>query len=118
AAPILKELGLPATFFVCSGTLDLSPEKEWEFMQSRLKKLRKITGTLATSELKQLAACGFTIGGHTVSHVNLETVRDSAERKRQVVDDKRKLELILGREIEYFSYPYGATHNQQVDLRE
>ena len=67
AAPALRELHMPATFFVSSGFLNLSEEQENEFARVRLKATRKITGSLREKDVRWLSGAGFTIGGHTLN---------------------------------------------------
>jgi hypothetical protein len=45
---------------------------------------------LTSSELKRIVEEGFTIGGHTLSHVHLATVRDRARVKEEIIGDKRR----------------------------
>jgi peptidoglycan/xylan/chitin deacetylase (PgdA/CDA1 family) len=46
------------------------------------------------------------IGGHTVSHPILTRIDDDAAR-REIVDNKRELETILGEPLRMFAYPNG-----------
>lgn len=47
-----------------------------------------------------------TIGGHTSSHASLPDRGGDAQRK-EIEDGRKRLELILGRPINRFAYPYG-----------
>lgn len=53
-----------------------------------------------------LARQGVEIGGHTVSHPILSGLSDDAARK-EIVDNKRQLEEIIGEPIRFFAYPNG-----------
>jgi len=118
AAPALREIGLPATFFVCSGFLGLSEKEERDFIQTRLKKVQKTTGALEKEGVMQLSSQGFTIGGHTINHVNLGKITGRAQLVREIGEDKRKLESLIGKELRFFSYPYGACHTPEVNVVE
>lgn len=46
------------------------------------------------------------IGGHTISHPKLKTL-DDGQAEREISQNKKDLETLLGREIETFAYPFG-----------
>jgi peptidoglycan/xylan/chitin deacetylase (PgdA/CDA1 family) len=61
------------------------------------------------------------IGGHTVSHPILAKIGDEAAR-REIVDNKRQLEAIIGQPLRLFAYPngkrradYTAAHVQMLE---
>lgn len=119
AVPILKEMGMPATFFVSSGFIGLSKESESEFMRAKLfLKLspESITGGLNFEDVRKFVEEGFTVGGHSVNHYNLAELRDSERLRYEIAEDKMRLEKIVGRKIEYFAYPFGAYQNPEVNL--
>jgi len=116
AAPVLRELQLPAVFFVSSGFVGLSEADEQMFVQSNLKIASKTTGSMSKQDLQFLGNSGFDIGGHTQNHVNLGCVRTPTEAMREIADDKNQLEAIVGKEVKYFAYPFGACRNPSVDL--
>jgi peptidoglycan/xylan/chitin deacetylase (PgdA/CDA1 family) len=120
--PVLRKLGLPATFFVSSGFIGLSKEDEAEFIRSKLfsnpRTHRKITGGLNLEDVRTIVEKGFTIGGHTLNHCNLAELRDSAQVTYEIAEDKLRLERITGTKIEYFAYPSGAYHNPEINLTE
>jgi len=118
ALPALRQHGLPATFFVSSGFLGLPRNDEAEFIRSKLKTTRKTSGGLSETDVRKIADENFTIGGHTWNHLNLAGIRDMAELRREILSDKRRLESIIGKEIQYFAYPFGAYRNPDNDLIE
>lgn len=122
ALPILKELELPATFFVSSGFVGLSREEESTFIRtklfSRYDKSHKITGSLNLEDLKIIAREGFTIGGHTLNHTNLAILRDSEKLRYEIAEDKNKLEKLTRSKIDYFAYPSGAIENPETNITE
>ena len=122
AIPTLKELGLPATFFVSSGFVDLAKEDEAEFIRSKLllkqTLYRKISGGLNSEDVRRIFEEGFTVGGHTLNHCNLSKLRDSVQLRYEIAQDKQRLERITGRKIKYFAYPSGAYQNPGINLTE
>ncbi len=121
AAPILKRLSLPATFFLASGFVGLSRAEQATFMRTNLllspEQDSGIEG-LSADDVQRLVADGFTIGGHTVSHCNLAEQHDRKRLIYEVAEDKRRLENVTGTRIEYFAYPFGAYRNPAIDLVE
>jgi peptidoglycan/xylan/chitin deacetylase (PgdA/CDA1 family) len=121
AVPVLKELELPATFFISSGFVGLSEKDASEFMRSKLflkPGPRRIMGGLNVADVRRIVEEGFTIGGHTLNHRNLAKLRDRDLLIHEIADDKMRLEKITGRKIEYFAYPSGAYHNPEINLSE
>ena len=87
AAPILKQHGFGATFFVVSGFVGKP-------------------GFLSKSQLRELAGMGFEIGCHSMTHPYLSDL-DEAGLQREIADAKLELEQMLGRSVEHFSCPGG-----------
>jgi peptidoglycan/xylan/chitin deacetylase (PgdA/CDA1 family) len=82
----LAENNLHATFYIVSG-----------FTNSN--------GYMTDNQLRDLYNDGNEIGGHTLSHVNLEDVR-GADLKREVCQDRSNL-VAYGFEVTSFAYPFG-----------
>jgi len=64
-------------------------------------------------QIRALAAAGWEIGSHSISHVDL-TQRPERERD-EIVDSRHKLEVLLNVPIESFAYPFGAYDRSSVD---
>jgi peptidoglycan/xylan/chitin deacetylase (PgdA/CDA1 family) len=93
-AELLRSVNLPATFYVPTASLGIG---------------QAMTG----GDLCDLAAQGFEIGAHTVTHPVLTEI--SVEQMRsEVTDCKIRLEEILGREVVSFCYPKGKYNNEVV----
>jgi len=85
--------------------------------EKALDELRTILGPQAqrrshlpmtVDELKQFTASpSVEIGAHTQWHPSLAQV-DEAEQHMEVSGSKKDLEQLLGREVKYFSYPFGT----------
>lgn len=84
-AETLKELDVPAIFFVNGHFLDTDEEKE---------------------NLKKIHDMGFAIGNHTYSHANLKTVSEEQQRE-EIVSLSDLVEEIIGERPEFFRAPHG-----------
>lgn len=87
AAPILRECGFHATFYITAGFLGKP-------------------GYLNNSQLRQLASDGFEVGCHSMTHAYLTDLTDT-QLHHEVAESKSCLEQILGRSVEHFSCPGG-----------
>jgi peptidoglycan/xylan/chitin deacetylase (PgdA/CDA1 family) len=119
AAPILRDLGLPAAFFVASGFVGLSDERQTAYLRSNLMlppdSAQRSRG-LTVDDLRALAGDGFTIGGHTSNHCDLSVIRDAQVARNEIVEDKRVLEAMTRSAVDYFAYPFGAYANPCFDV--
>jgi len=105
AAPILLKHGVPAAFFVSTGLIGTQrrfPHDE--------KRGNPPIPTMSWSQLKELQARGFTIGSHSVSHI------DCAAAPRETVvaelhESRDQLRAKLGIADVAFAYPYGGEHH-------
>jgi peptidoglycan/xylan/chitin deacetylase (PgdA/CDA1 family) len=96
AAPILKEAGCNATFYITVN-----------FLGQR--------GYMKQSQLRELAALGFEIGCHSMTHAYL-TDLDDRGLQREIVEAKAELEEIIGKPIEHFSCPGGRCDARVVQV--
>ena len=97
AVPILQKYNMKGTDFVIYDFLD-----------------RK--GFLTKQQVKELAQNPLVeIGAHTLDHVYLKVVPDSVARK-QIVESKTDLEVLTGKPVETFAYPYGAYNNDTANI--
>jgi peptidoglycan/xylan/chitin deacetylase (PgdA/CDA1 family) len=93
AAPILRDLGFGATFYITAGFIGKP-------------------GYLNPSQLRELFALGFEIGCHSMTHAYL-TDLDDAGLNREMAEAKSELEQFISRPVEHFSCP-GGRYNQRV----
>jgi len=100
AAPVLEQLGIPATFFVTT---------------SHLRSGQPDSTRLSGGQLRSLADRGFTIGSHTRNHADLAHVPVAAARE-ELQESRLDLELVLGKPADYFAYPGGSFNARVVDL--
>jgi len=87
--PLLRDLDVPATFFVTSGLIEQP-------------------GNLTWRDCRDLVAAGYQVGSHTVSHPRLAD-QDDASALREIRDSKHEIEDELGVEVRDFAAPYGHT---------
>src|ERR1019366_5297773 len=93
AAPVLRQFGFSATFYLTAGFLGTP-------------------GYLTASQVRELDQQGFQIGCHSMTHSYLSDLTEP-ELKREVVDAKLHIEQILGHPIEHFSCP-GGRYDQRT----
>jgi peptidoglycan/xylan/chitin deacetylase (PgdA/CDA1 family) len=110
-AALLRRLALPAVFFVPSGALGLAGEEAAAFARANLRRHGGFD-FMREDDAAELAADPlFEIGGHTVNHVDVAALENPALLEREIRDDKTALELLAGRELRWFAFPFGGpTH--------
>ena len=69
-------------------------------------------GFLTKKDIKYLHSIGCIIGSHSKSHRDLSKVGKDY-LKTELIESKRKLEKIIGEEVNHFSFPYGE-YNKYV----
>jgi hypothetical protein len=111
-AAILKALNVPATFFVNPGFLDT----ERTFAHDRRRFPFRFEN-LSSAELRAWTAEGFTVGAHTVNHIDLGTCTVD-EARFEIVESGRKLSEILGSPVTLFSFPFGSVRNIRPETAE
>ena len=95
AAPVLREFGFRATFYLTAGFLGTP-------------------GFLNADQARALDALGLEIGCHSMTHPYLSDLADS-ELSREIVDAKLQIEQILGHAIEHFSCPGGRYDRRTLE---
>ncbi len=110
AAPLLEELGWPATVFVSTGAVERDEPMRWLLdtdspEPSDLSQLRPLTW----GQIESLAARGWEIGSHSVSHPLLSTLAPAARREELVVSRKVIVEHVG--DCVSVSYPWGEVND-------
>ena len=95
AAPILKQAGFHATFYITAG-----------FLGKR--------GYLSPSQLQELAS-SFEIGCHSMTHAYLDDLTPSL-LQREIAEPRSRLEDIIGRRVEHFSCPGGRFDHRALEV--
>jgi peptidoglycan/xylan/chitin deacetylase (PgdA/CDA1 family) len=101
AAPILRKLALPATFFVVTGYIGTSIRAAWD---------EKVTGQPAWMQWQHvcaLASQGFEVGSHTDTHIDLGTA-DPEMIRAELRASKQKLQELANVDARLFAYPFGG----------
>jgi len=88
AAPLLRELGFPAAFFVNPTLVGQEGRVSWP-------------------QLREMATQGFLIGSHGLDHALFDDLPDK-ELERQIAESKLRLEEQLARPVEALSLPGGS----------
>ncbi|MGH9513956.1 MAG: polysaccharide deacetylase family protein [Terriglobales bacterium] len=96
AAPILREFGFGATFYITTGFLGQS-------------------GYLSEEQVRALSSLGFQIGCHSVTHAYFSDLDDKSLR-REIVPSKERLEQLTGKPVEHLSCPGGRYDQRTVEV--
>ena len=111
AAPVLRDLGLPATFFVVTNFIGTKTVPWWD------SHLPERQPWMDWTHVRELHDHGFAIGCHTLSHQNLaEISRDHANEEIRV--GRTALEDRISASVEHFAYPYGGKENITEEVRD
>ena len=99
--PLLEQYGMKATVYVVSN----ETHNRWDTDHPTNPDTK--VPLLTEDEIRALENSGrVEIGGHTLSHAKLDEVPE-AEQRREIIENKRALEAILGHPILSFAYPFG-----------
>ena len=93
ARPVLIKYGFKGVFFIITGKIGTH---NW-FMNTR--------------QIKQLSNEGNVIGCHTRDHTDFRHLK-AAEWQIQVADSKHEHELITGKPVGYFAFPFGEWNRE------
>ena len=97
ALPILSEYGIPATVYVTIGFI--GGDSPWVGPGG--------DGAMMTeAELRALAAAGWELGAHTMTHPDLSTL-DYDTCLKEIEESRAELERITGVSVQTFAYPFG-----------
>lgn len=100
AAPMLRDLGIRGTFFVCPGL--------WGGYEPRMGDAGRV---LTEDEARQLHEAGMELGAHSMTHPDLRRIDDSA-LARELNDSRRAVEAITGRPCRALAYPFGVSDDR------
>lgn len=107
AVPELVQRKIPAIFFVTPGFLGQAAAW-WPAGQS--ERNRRIA---SAEQLRRLPPDLIEFGAHSVTHPRLSEL-DESDARREIVESRRSLKALLGREVDTFSFPYGDFNEQLV----
>jgi peptidoglycan/xylan/chitin deacetylase (PgdA/CDA1 family) len=72
-------------------------------------------GYLTVDEIKEMAAAGWEVGSHTLSHPLNFMILSAPAMRAEIVDSRKKLAALLGLPILTFAYPFGNGTDAAVD---
>jgi peptidoglycan/xylan/chitin deacetylase (PgdA/CDA1 family) len=101
AAPILEHFRLAATFFVTAGLIGTSRPFPHD------ARFPHHFRTLTWEEVEGLAARGFAVGSHGMTHANLARCT-LEEARREIVGSRDLIQHRLGAPVTCFAYPFGG----------
>lgn len=70
-------------------------------------------GYMTKDQIKKLSQTGHTIGLHTWDHTAV-THYAEADWKKQLIDPRKQLETLIGKPVDYFSYPFGLWNQTAI----
>lgn len=108
AAPLLREHGVSACFFLINELLSAGAEDAAEICRERLHLPRPVE-PLGWEDAPRLLDLGHEIGSHTRSHRNLAQL-GTADLDTELRESRAELSRRLRTEIRHFSAPYGDAH--------
>jgi peptidoglycan/xylan/chitin deacetylase (PgdA/CDA1 family) len=100
--PILKKHKLPVTIFLVTDYAGTDKEFYWDSYFG-------LVGNkfLSWLQVKDMSENGISFGIHTATHPNLARLNEE-EIKEEISRSKNKLEIMLNKKAEFFSYPFGT----------
>lgn len=111
-----------AKFQITQKLRRLSESQKWPIIKGLLEASEVILPhnlgkdlILSWSEIERMAEGGITFGAHTVNH-SILTKEPLEVAKKEIVQSKKEIEDMLGREVSTFSYPDGCFNNEIIDI--
>lgn len=108
AAPILKRFGFPATLYVVAGRVGETSDWLSDLGEGQRPMLDR-------DELRQLVEQGIEIGGHSMTHPELD-ILSPHEAQYEISASKTELEKMIGQPVRTFAYPHGYASQRTRSL--
>jgi peptidoglycan/xylan/chitin deacetylase (PgdA/CDA1 family) len=108
AAPELIRMEIPFTIFIPAGEVGKKPR--WLIGSGHRDENEVV---VSIPELRALPRHLVTFGSHTINHMKLTELSESAAYI-EIQGSKRMLEEALGRKVEYLAFPYGVYNSKIV----
>jgi peptidoglycan/xylan/chitin deacetylase (PgdA/CDA1 family) len=105
AAPLLREAGFSACFFLITGLVGAAPDAARAFCTERLH-LPLPVEPMGWEDALRVLELGHEVGSHTRTHPNLAGIDDGA-LDGELRDSREELEARLGCPVRHLSAPYG-----------
>ena len=109
ALPELIQRKIPVQLFVPSGCMGEQPIWLDEDDPEREREV-----VMTAEELKALDPRFVAIGSHCVSHRDLTSLNDD-EAANEIIESKKTLENMLGREVRTISFPHGFYDTKHIE---
>ena len=103
AAPLLEELGIRGSFYVCPGL--------WGRQHTDIN--GDAGRLLARDEAAELSERGMELGSHAMTHSDLRKL-DDATLAAELTESKSAIEELTGRPCRVIAYPFGL-HDERVE---
>jgi peptidoglycan/xylan/chitin deacetylase (PgdA/CDA1 family) len=104
ALPLLRQLGVPATFFVCPGLFG-----------AQHPDVRGPSGRLIDERgARRLAAGGMELGAHSMTHPDLRTLDDD-ELRYELTESRREVERLSHEPCLTLAYPFGFADDRETE---
>jgi peptidoglycan/xylan/chitin deacetylase (PgdA/CDA1 family) len=110
ALPELAKRGIPSTVFVPSGFLG---QRQGWIMDAAHSDYEELV--VDAERLKSLDKTFVSIGSHTVTHADLSLLTED-EAREQLGRSKVELEMLVGRPVNLFAFPYGGCTKALTEL--
>jgi peptidoglycan/xylan/chitin deacetylase (PgdA/CDA1 family) len=107
AVPELVRRNIPALFFV---TTDVLGQLATWWPRSEPERNRRI---VTSEKLQQLPGEWISIGAHTLTHPRLSELAE-ADARREILESRRRLEVLVGSKIDTLSFPYGDFNDRLI----
>lgn len=111
AAPVLRRLSLPATFFVVTQWMGTDLVPWWDGEREARHPW------MTWDQVRSLHRQGFDIGAHTRTHADLGSISGAAAQ-REIGGARLELENEIGAPVELFAFPYGSASHLTEANRE
>ena len=109
---VLLRRRVPAAFFVSTGKISVDGAFDHD-----LRRIGRGLPTMTWEQLREMQAAGFSIGSHSVSHLDCGTA--SLEQVRSELRESRNtLSTELGLDRMIFAYPFGGRQNMTPQVLE
>ena len=109
AFPILKKYNLKATFFLTAGLIE-----QKTFMPIDQNDMRTVNRLQDWPKIREMAANGMQLGGHTLNHNFLTEAELNLEE--EIVDSKIFIEEKTGYPVTVFAYPAGMYNDEVLEF--
>lgn len=109
ALPELESRKVPSTLFIVTEALGKRPA--WMADSSSFANGERV---MSCDQLRRLPSDLVTVGSHTMTHPELPSLNEE-DARRELFESRVRLEKILNKEVNLFSFPHGAFNANLVE---